>query len=127
MADVDFVKPGDVRLNVSSATRRSASGPGWWSTPADAMSCSGGAWGCGKKDPVFNQFAIHAWFDNFDRRSATRNPDKVDYIFIHFLPLTNTWVWQIPITETITSIGVVTQKQNYRNPAFPTTTSSGRR
>ena len=32
---------------------------------------------------------------------------------MHFLPLTNSWVWQIPITETITSIGVVTQKKHF--------------
>jgi flavin-dependent dehydrogenase len=29
------------------------------------------------------------------------------------LPISNSWVWQIPITETITSIGVVTQKKNF--------------
>src|SRR5207247_2183220 len=34
-------------------------------------------------------------------------------IFIHFLPITNTWVWQIPITETVTSIGVVTQRKHF--------------
>ena len=28
-------------------------------------------------------------------------------------PVSYTHLWQIPITETITSIGVVTQKQNY--------------
>jgi len=42
-----------------------------------------------------------------------RTKNFEDYIFIHFLPLTNTWLWQIPITRTITSIGVVTQKQNF--------------
>jgi FADH2 O2-dependent halogenase len=36
-----------------------------------------------------------------------------NYIFVHFLPLSNTWMWQIPITETATSIGVVTQKKNF--------------
>jgi len=36
-----------------------------------------------------------------------------NYIYIHFLPITNSWVWQIPITESITSIGVVTQKKNF--------------
>lgn len=61
------------------------------------------------KDPVFEQYAIHSWFEGYDRG----NRDKSDYIFIHFLPLTNSWVWQIPITETITSIGVVTQKKNF--------------
>ncbi|WP_435104733.1 NAD(P)/FAD-dependent oxidoreductase [Arhodomonas sp. AD133] len=65
-------------------------------------------------DPVFDQFAVHTWFDNYDRSTVTTNPDKVDYIFIHFLPVTNTWVWQIPITETVTSIGVVTQKKHFK-------------
>ncbi|BCB84584.1 NAD(P)/FAD-dependent oxidoreductase [Phytohabitans suffuscus] len=62
-------------------------------------------------DPVFNQYAIHTWFDGLDRGALSQQGDKSDYIFIHFLPITDTWVWQIPITDTVTSIGVVTQKQ----------------
>lgn len=62
------------------------------------------------KDPVFDQYAIHSWFEGFDR-SASNN--KEDFINIHFLPITNSWVWQIPITNSITSIGVVTQKKNF--------------
>lgn len=65
------------------------------------------------QDPVFNQYAIHTWFEGYDRSVVARNPMQHDYIFVHFLPLTNSWVWQIPITDTITSIGVVTQKQNF--------------
>ncbi len=65
------------------------------------------------KDPLFNQCALHAWFEGYDRRVLAREQSQEDFIFIHFLPLTNTWVWQIPITETITSIGVVTQKKNF--------------
>ncbi|MFF6994950.1 NAD(P)/FAD-dependent oxidoreductase [Streptomyces sp. NPDC008313] len=65
-------------------------------------------------DPVFNQYAVHAWFDDFDRKALAVNKDQADYIFIHFLPLEDTWVWQIPITDTITSIGVVTQKQRFK-------------
>ncbi|MCG3119051.1 MAG: hypothetical protein ALAOOOJD_01379 [bacterium] len=61
------------------------------------------------KDPVFDQYAIHTWFRGYDRGSS----EKQDYIFIHFLPLNNSWVWQIPITKSITSIGVVTQKMNF--------------
>lgn len=61
-----------------------------------------------KTDEVFNQYALHSWFEGLDRG----NDYRADYIFIHFLPMTNTWVWQIPITETITSVGVVTQKTN---------------
>lgn len=60
-------------------------------------------------DPIFNQFALHTWFEDYDRGTV----DKEDYIFIHFLPMSNTWVWQIPITDTITSFGVVTQKKNF--------------
>lgn len=69
------------------------------------------------RDPVFDQYAIHTWFDNY-KRTATKKSDKLgDYIFVHFLPISNTWVWQIPITETITSIGVVTQKKNFKDRA----------
>lgn len=63
-------------------------------------------------DPVFDQFAIHAWFEDFDRGCIDR--EKKEYIFVHFLPITNAWIWQIPITERITSIGVVTQRKNFR-------------
>jgi 1H-pyrrole-2-carbonyl-[peptidyl-carrier protein] chlorinase len=67
-------------------------------------------------DPVFDQYALHTWFDHYDRKSfaaAKNGASHEDYIFIHFLPLSNTWVWQIPITDTVTSIGVVTQKKNF--------------
>ena len=65
------------------------------------------------KDPVFDQYAIHTWFDGFDRRALAKSAQHGDYIYIHFLPLSNTWMWQIPITDTITSIGVVTQKKSF--------------
>lgn len=66
------------------------------------------------RDPVFDQYAIHTWFDGYDR-VKTKGSDKLgDYIFVHFLPVTNSWVWQIPITDTITSIGVVTQKKHFK-------------
>jgi flavin-dependent dehydrogenase len=62
-------------------------------------------------DPVFDQYAIHTWFEGFDREVVSGK--KRDFIFIHFLPVTNSWIWQIPITDEITSIGVVTQKKNF--------------
>lgn len=64
------------------------------------------------QDPVFDQYAIYTWYDGFDR-TRVDGKSKGDHIFIHFLPVTNTWVWQIPITDSITSIGVVTQKKNF--------------
>jgi FADH2 O2-dependent halogenase len=63
-------------------------------------------------DPVFNQYAIHTWFEGLDRTALSPDDSQADYIFIHFLPVTDTWVWQIPITDTVTSVGVVTQKKH---------------
>jgi FADH2 O2-dependent halogenase len=65
-------------------------------------------------DKVFNQYAVHTWFEGLDRESLARRPEDADYIHVHFLPQEDTWVWQIPITETITSIGVVTQKARFK-------------
>jgi flavin-dependent dehydrogenase len=65
-------------------------------------------------DPVFNQYAVHTWFEGLDRTAFAADPAQADYIFIHFLPLTDTWMWQIPITDTITSVGVVTQRARFR-------------
>lgn len=65
-------------------------------------------------DQTFNQVAIHTWFDDYDRTILADKPEQTDYIFIHFLPIQNTWVWAIPITDTITSIGVVSQKETFK-------------
>ncbi|QTD96712.1 NAD(P)/FAD-dependent oxidoreductase [Streptomyces cyanogenus] len=64
-------------------------------------------------DPVFNQYAIHSWFEGLDRSELAVEPDKTEYIYVHFLPVEDSWVWQIPITDTITSVGVVTQKKRF--------------
>lgn len=62
------------------------------------------------KDPVFDQYATYTWFEGLDRAALTPSPEEADYIAIHFLPDRNAWIWQIPISETITSVGVVAQK-----------------
>jgi FADH2 O2-dependent halogenase len=64
-------------------------------------------------DPVFNQYAVHSWFEGLDRAALAPSGVLQDYIFIHFLPVKDTWVWQIPITDTVTSVGVVTQKRRF--------------
>ena len=66
-----------------------------------------------QSDPVFDQYAVHAWFEGLDRKALARESEKADYIFVHFLPLKDSWMWQIPITDTITSVGVVTQKKQF--------------
>ena len=65
-------------------------------------------------DPVFNQYATYTWFDGLDRAALTPSAEVADYIAIHFLPDRNAWIWQIPITDTITSVGVVAQKEMFR-------------
>jgi FADH2 O2-dependent halogenase len=65
-------------------------------------------------DTVFNQYASHTWFDGYDRTILDAKGGHDESIFIHFLPISNSWIWQIPITDTITSIGVVTQKKNFQ-------------
>jgi flavin-dependent dehydrogenase len=62
-------------------------------------------------DPEFDQFAVHTWFEGFDRHAFADDPSMDNFIFVHFLPLKNSWVWQIPITDVVTSLGVVTQKK----------------
>ena len=62
-----------------------------------------------EKDPQFDQFATHAWFENVARSTTGRLHD----IHIYFLPVERGWVWQIPITQTITSVGVVVEKRDF--------------
>jgi ABC-type nitrate/sulfonate/bicarbonate transport system ATPase subunit/flavin-dependent dehydrogenase len=57
-----------------------------------------------EKDPQFNQFAVHGWFEGMDRG----DPETADYIHVHLLPVRRGWAWQIPITPSVTSVGVVT-------------------
>lgn len=63
-----------------------------------------------KKDPLFNQYAVHAWFENVDRGDDS----STDHIHIYFLPVERGWVWQIPITDHITSMGVVVEKEVFK-------------
>lgn len=61
-----------------------------------------------QNDPLLNQFAVHAWFHNVDRGN------RPDDIHIYFMPIKRGWVWQIPITEDLTSVGVVAERDLFR-------------
>ena len=61
-------------------------------------------------DKQFNQFAVHGWFTNVDRGAL----NIADDIHIHFLPIERGWVWQIPITDEVTSMGVVAEKSVFK-------------
>jgi 1H-pyrrole-2-carbonyl-[peptidyl-carrier protein] chlorinase len=57
-----------------------------------------------RNDPVLRQFAVHGWFEG-----ALRGPAEVaDWIHLHVLPGPRAWAWQIPISDGVTSVGVVT-------------------
>jgi len=62
-----------------------------------------------RSDPMFNQFAVHNWFERVDRGDS----ETADYIHIHVLPMPRAWVWLIPINESATSVGIVTEGGNF--------------
>jgi flavin-dependent dehydrogenase len=114
------IRVHNIDFDDTGVTISSRLGGGTWPVRArlvvDAsgrMTVLGSKLGLKVMDPVFNQYAIHTWFDRFDRKLLAVDPEQADYIFIHFLPDRNTWVWPIPITDTITSVGVVTQKHTF--------------
>src|SRR5215468_4684090 len=63
-----------------------------------------------RNDPIFDQFAVHAWFENVDKGKTSSS----EYIHIYFLPVERGWAWQIPITDEITSMGIVAEKAVFK-------------
>ncbi|MFI6015643.1 NAD(P)/FAD-dependent oxidoreductase [Streptomyces sp. NPDC051243] len=110
---VDFDDPELVRLTVRLAAKETDY------TARMVVDASGRGTLLGRQlkvkvaDPVFDQYAVHTWFEGLDRTAIAADAAQADHIFVHFLPIKDTWVWQIPITDTITSIGVVTQKKRF--------------
>jgi flavin-dependent dehydrogenase len=70
----------------------------------------GGQRGLRETDPIFRQFAVHGWFENVDRGTT----ESADFIHIYFIPVERGWVWQIPISETVTSVGVVAEREVFK-------------
>lgn len=64
-----------------------------------------------EKDPLFDQYAIYSWFRGVKQPAE----DTETFIHIHFLPVRRGWVWQIPIYEGISSVGVVVEKETFRS------------
>jgi 1H-pyrrole-2-carbonyl-[peptidyl-carrier protein] chlorinase len=67
--------------------------------------------GLKQNDKIFNQYAVHGWFENVERGE---DPKTADYIHIYFLPVKRGWAWQIPITDRITSVGVVAEREVFQ-------------
>lgn len=113
VSDVDFSDPQLSRINFSLGHKALSLTANMVVDASGRHTLLGNQLKLKKMDPVFNQYALHTWFEGYDRTTLAKTKSFEDYIFIHFLPLTNTWLWQIPISQNVTSIGVVTQKQNF--------------
>lgn len=111
--NVDFADPHEVALTCRMGGREVGFTAGMVVDASGRQTLMGRQRKLKIPDPVFNQYAIHTWFEGLDRSTLAVDPHQTDYIFIHFLPISDTWVWQIPITDTVTSIGVVTQKTRF--------------
>jgi ABC-type nitrate/sulfonate/bicarbonate transport system ATPase subunit/flavin-dependent dehydrogenase len=66
-------------------------------------------------DALFDQFAVHNWFEGVERGPA----ETADYIQIHVLGMPRAWVWLIPIDERITSVGIVTKGADFPKSSEP--------
>jgi len=109
------VEPGDdgVKVNFSLGGKRMSSSARMVVDASGRHTLVGRQMRWKVVDPVFDQYALHTWFEGYDRAAMAGSAERAEYIFIHFVPVTNTWIWQIPITDRITSIGVVTQKKHF--------------
>jgi len=65
--------------------------------------------GIKRNDPQFDQFAVHCWFVDFDRGPAATAAD----VHIHVLPKARSWLWQIPVSDSVTSLGIVTRRRDF--------------
>jgi len=62
------------------------------------------------KDPKFDQLALYSYFENVDLGGKETN----GYIHIFFLEAPKAWIWQIPISDKLTSIGIVSRKEEFQ-------------
>ena len=79
-----------------------------------AAPCSATSSSCKIKDPVFDQFAIHTWFEGFDRAAlATEGGAAATTSSFTSCRSPTPGSGRSRSPTTITSIGVVTQKKNF--------------
>lgn len=111
---VDFDDPDEVVLNCRMGPRATRISARMVVDASGRQTLLGRQLRIRTADPVFDQYAVHSWFDGLDRTVLAPAVDKADYIYVHFLPIKDAWVWQIPISDTTTSVGVVTQKARFK-------------
>lgn len=111
---VDFTDPQAVRLTAKLGPRETGFSTRMVVDASGRQTLLGRQLGVKVSDPVFNQYAVHSWFEGLNRRALSGSAEAADHIFVHFLRIKDSWVWQIPITDTVTSVGVVTPKKRLK-------------
>jgi FADH2 O2-dependent halogenase len=62
------------------------------------------------KDSAFNQLGMFSWFKGVEAAP----PGMEGMLFLHFLGLEKGWAWQIPLRNGICSIGIVTDRADFK-------------
>jgi FADH2 O2-dependent halogenase len=62
------------------------------------------------KDAAFNQLGMFSWFKDVEAGPAGTE----GMLFLHFLGLEKGWAWQIPLRNGVWSIGVVTDRADFK-------------
>jgi 1H-pyrrole-2-carbonyl-[peptidyl-carrier protein] chlorinase len=63
-----------------------------------------------EEDRELKQFSVHAWFVDVDRGEEK----TAGYTQVFFLPVRRGWAWQAPLSAEITSIGVVADRDSFK-------------
>jgi FADH2 O2-dependent halogenase len=65
--------------------------------------------GIKRTDAQFDQFTVHNWFEGFDRGAAA----SADHVHVHVLGKPRSWLWQIPVSTNVTSLGIVARRTDF--------------
>lgn len=63
-------------------------------------------------DPQFSQRCMYSWFTGVEPHP----PGTEGMLFLHFVAMERAWVWEIPLRNGIWSVGVVTDKADFKKP-----------
>jgi flavin-dependent dehydrogenase len=62
------------------------------------------------RDSAFNQLGMYSWFKGVEAGP----PGTEGMLFLHFLGLEKGWAWQIPLRNGIWSVGIVTDRADFK-------------
>ncbi|MBK8100477.1 MAG: tryptophan 7-halogenase [Planctomycetes bacterium] len=65
--------------------------------------------GIKRVDAGFDQFTVHNWFEGFDRGPQA----TAEHVHVHVLARPRSWLWQIPVSASVTSLGLVTRRADF--------------